>query len=579
MNTTTDTGPARQKLEWWRRLYALSNGAYAGSSPMWTFGLLIIVTLILLPIAVLVVLGLVPAENIWPHLMRTVLPGAIADTLLLMLGVGALTLIIGVSTAWLVSMYSFPGRDALDWLLLLPLAMPTYIIAYCYGDILDFSGPVQLTMRDAFGWTSSRDYWFPEIRSLPGAIFVMGLVLYPYVYLSARASFLQQSICALEVSRTLGRTTMGAFWSVALPLSRPALVAGVMLALMECLNDIGAVEYLGVDTLTISIYSTWLERSNLGGAAQLACVMLVFVITLYLLERVARRRQRFHQTSSKYRPMPAIDLTGARGVIAFGVCALPLTLGFVVPALLLVSHSITFSEAAFATDKIWSAMGNSLLLSSVSAAVAVGLGLLIAYTLRIKASPVTRMASRLAGFGYAVPGTVLALGILIPLAWFDNAFDAMMRSTFGISTGLLLSGSIVALVFAYTIRFMAVSLGAIDAGFERISPSLDAAARTLGETARSTLTRIHFPLLRPALGAAALLVFVDSMKELPATLLLRPFNFDTLATFVYANASLEQFEEAAPAALMIVLLGLLPLVLLHRAVVSGRPGASKARAE
>lgn len=543
------------------------------SSPAWTAAVAIVLAVMLLPIVTIAVLALTPAENIWPHLASTVLPRALRETVLLMLGVGLLTLAIGTATAWFVTMYRFPGRNLIDRLLVIPLAMPTYIVAYCYGDLLDYAGPVQSLLRAIFGWTSVRDYWFPEIRSLGGGIFVIAIVLYPYVYLTARASFVQQSVCVLEVARTLGRTALGTFWSVALPLARPALAAGVALALMESLNDIGAVQYLGIETLTISVYTTWLQRSNLGGAAQLAAVMLLFVALLFTAERLARGRGRFHHTTGRYRAIPFSDVEGWRGYVAAGVCVLPFVLGFLVPFAVLVGPAIRYWPEAIA-DSFWQTARNSVMLSVLAALVAISCALLLAYAQRVAANGFTRPAVQVAGLGYAVPGTVLALGLLIPLAAFDNMVDAFARDVFGVSTGLLLSGSVFALVIAYSVRFLAVSLGSVEAGLQRISPNLDAAARTLGQTSLATLWRVHMPLLAPALGAGGLLVFVDSMKELPATLLLRPFNFETLATEVYNFAVLEQFERTAPGALTIVAVGLIPVLLLHKAVAGGRAGGA-----
>jgi iron(III) transport system permease protein len=541
------------------------------ASPAWTVAVALVLAVVALPLVTIGVLAVTPSENIWPHLMRTVLPRTLLDTLLLMSGVGVVTLASGTATAWLVTMYRFPGRALLDRLLVIPLAMPTYIVAYCYVELLDFAGPVQTGLRAAFGWTTVQDYWFPDIRTLGGAILVLSAVLYPYVYLSARASFVQQSVCTLEVARTLGRTAMGTLWAVAVPLARPALTAGVALALMECLNDFGAVQHLGVQTLTVSVYTTWLQRSNLGGGAQIAAVMLAFVAALFAAEWLARGRGQFHSTTGRYRSIPFSDIEGWRGYLAAVVCALPFVFGFLVPFLVLVGHAVTFAPEAVASG-FWRAAANSVLLAALASAVALGLALLLAYAQRVAGNGFTRPAVRLAGLGYAVPGTVLAIGLLIPLAAFDNHIDTMMRQAFGVSIGLLLSGSLFALVLAYSIRFLAIALGSVDAGLQRISPSLDAAARTLGESALSTLWRVHLPLLLPALGAGGLLVFVDSMKELPATLLLRPFNFETLATQVYNFAVLEQFERTALGALTIVAAGLIPVLLLHQAVAGGRAG-------
>ena len=539
----------------------------------WSVGALGIALLAALPLIAIAVLGLQSSGDTWPHLISTVLPSSTLTTLELMVGVGLTTLVIGAGTAWLVTMFRFPGRGLFEWLLLVPLAMPTYIIAFCYLELFDYSGTVQTALRGLFGWNSAADYWFPEIRSLGGGILIMSFVLYPYVYLTARASFLQQNVCALEVSRTLGRTAWGTFWSVALPLARPALVAGVTLALMESLNDIGAVEFLGIQTLTVSVYTTWLERSSLPGAAQISWVMLLFVFALIYIERNARRRQRFHHTTGKYTLLPEQSLSPANGILALIACALPILIGFVLPVSVLFNSAIA-NLAESLKPEFWKAAEHSLMLAASAALIAVVVGVVLAYACRASRSKLVHGAAALASVGYAVPGTVLAIGILIPLAGFDNAFDAFMRSTFGISTGLLLSGSAVGLVMAYTVRFLAISYGTVDAGFKKTSVNLDAASRTMGVSISQTLWRVHLPILTPVLGAAGLLVFVDSMKELPATLLLRPFNFDTLATHVYALASLDLFEEGAMAALAIVVIGLAPVFFLHRAIATGRPGSS-----
>jgi iron(III) transport system permease protein len=568
---SSDTEPggpleaAKQLVRAWR--------LRSSSAPGWTLIVGLVLAVIALPVLAVLTLAATPADNDWPHLLQTVLPHALQQTLLLAFGTGLVSLVVGTSTAWLVTMYRFPGRGILDRLLVLPLAIPTYILAYCYADLLDYAGPVQSELRSLFGWATPRDYWFPGIRSLGGAVFVMSAALYPYVYLSARASFVQQSVCALEVARTLGRSSMGTFWAVALPLSRPALAAGVALVFMETLSDLGAVQHLGVETLSASIYTTWLQRSNLGGAAQIATVMLGLIVLLFAAERFARGGAKIHHTTGRYRAIPFQDIEGWRGYAAAVVCSLPFVAGFVVPFLLLVEFAFGHASAAIEAGFLRAAW-NSIFLATIAAAAIVTLGLVITYAPRVARNGFTRFTARAAGFGYALPGTVLAIGVLIPVAAFDNGIDALFRNVFGISTGLILSGSVVALIYAYVIRFLAVSLGGIEAGLERISPNLDAAARALGETAASALWRIHLPLLVPALGAAGLLVFVDTLKELPATLLLRPFNFETLATHVYQFAALEQIESGALGALTIVLAGLVPLVMLHHAIAGGRAGGS-----
>jgi len=542
------------------------------SAPLWWSPVLgLLMAVVALPIVSVLLIAATPESNDWPHLLDTVLPDALTQTVLLAFGTGLLSLVAGTSTAWLVTMYRFPWRAALDRLLVLPLAIPTYIAAYCYADLLDYAGPVQSGMRSLFGWTSPADYWFPAIRSAGGAMFIMATVLYPYVYLAARATFVQQSVCALEVARTLGRSPMGVFWSVALPLARPALAAGVALVLMETLSDFGAVQHLGVETLSASIYATWLQRSNLAGAAQLAAVTLVLIVLLLAAERAARGGARVHHTTGRYRAIPFQDIEGWRGYAAALLCALPFVAGFLVPSLILVHFAIGHAGIAIEGGFLLAAW-NSIFLATVAALATVAVGIVIGYAPRATRSPIARVAARVAGLGYALPGTVLAIGVLIPLAAFDNRVDALARDLFGVSTGLIVSGSIAGLVYAYVIRFLAVALGGIEAGLERISPNLDAAARSLGESAASALWRVHLPLLVPALGAAGLLVFVDALKELPATLLLRSPNFETLATHVYAFAAIEQVESGALGALMIVVAGLVPLVVLHHAIAAGRAG-------
>jgi iron(III) transport system permease protein len=539
----------------------------------WTLFAAALAGVILLPLGTILVLALGSQQNVWPHLVQTVLPRALADTLMLMGGVGIITLSLGTAAAWLITMYRFPGRGLLDRLLVLPLAMPTYIVAYCYVELLDYSGPVQQMLRVLFGWHSARDYWFPEVRSFGGCVLVLSSVLYPYVYLSARASFAQQSVCVLEVARTLGQTPIGAFRSVALPLARPALAAGVALSLMECLNDLGAAQYLGVQTLTVSIYTTWLQHSNLAGAAQIALVALLLVLALLVGERAARGGARVHHTTGRYRSIPFSDLVGWRAYAVAAACALPVIAGFVVPLLVLLAQASTYLSEALMLG-FWRAVRNTLTVAGVAAISTVSVGLALVYARRLTGDGLVRAVLPIASLGYALPGTVLALGLLLPLAAFDNATDQLLRSALGISTGLLLSGSLFVVVLAYTVRFLAIALGSLEAGFEKLSPNLDAVARTLGETALSSLRRVHVPLLVPALGAAALLVFVDAMKELPATLLLRPFNFETLATLAFSYAALEQFERAALGALTIVLIGLIPVLLLHQAVAGGRAGSA-----
>ena len=398
----------------------------------WSVAALLISLIAIAPIIAIFVLALQSSGDTWPHLIANVLPGALRRTIALMAGVGALTLLIGTGTAWLVTMYRFPGRSLFQWLLLLPLAMPTYIIAYCFLELFDYSGALQTSLRQIFGWHSAKDYWFPDIRSVGGAIFVMSMVLYPYVYITARASFLAQSVCVLEVSRTLGRTAAATFWEVALPLARPALAAGVALTLMETLNDIGAVEFFGVRTLTVAVYDTWLDRNSLAGAAQIACIMLAFVFAVLATERTLRSSRRYHHTTGRYRHLPEATLTGAAGVFAALACALPVLIGFVLPASVLVHDALAHIASGLAPE-FWQAALHSLMLSASAACLAVAFAVILGYARRQTRSKLVQALSIVPAISYAVPGTVLAIGLLIPLATLDNTVDAAMRSLFGLA--------------------------------------------------------------------------------------------------------------------------------------------------
>nr|WP_319390119.1 iron ABC transporter permease [uncultured Cohaesibacter sp.] len=566
-NATKASGARRLVVEAMRLARLILPPRTGGGSRLGYWLLLLVLLLVIAPVLSLLVIAFGDAGDVWPHLLSTVLPRSIATTVWLMLGVGGLTSLLGVSSAWLVTMCRFPGRGLFLWALLLPLAIPTYIVAYTAVDLLDYSGPAQTLVRWLFGFRSARDYWFPEVRSLPGSILVMSFVLYPYVFLTTRATFLMQSACALDVARTLGAGPVRLFFAVALPLARPAIVVGVTLAMMECLNDIGAVEFFGVKTLTFSVYDTWLNRASLAGAAQISTVMLVVVLLLLWLERRGRREQRFATTTRRYQSLPSFRLRGWQAGAAFLVCFLPILLGFVLPASVLM-RSVLFHWRDNINSDFLAAAGNSLLLASVAALLTASLGTALAYFARSQKSPLVKAVTRLSSIGYAVPGTVLAVGILIPVARLDNLIASGMKEWFGIASGLILISSGAAMLYAYCVRFMAMSYGAGETGLQRVSPNLEAAARTLGRTPWQTLAEIDLPMIRPALTSGALLVFVDVMKELPATILLRPFNFDTLATLVYGQASLEAFEKGALAALMIVLVGVVPVILLSR--TSGR---------
>jgi len=504
------------------------------------------------------------------HLAATTLPEILANTLALAVIVALGTGILGIATAWLVTMCRFPGSRTLEWALLLPMAMPAYIIGYAYTDLLAFAGPVQTALREVFGWRRGA-YWFPDIQSVGGAGTMFVLVLYPYVYLMARAAFLEQSVCVLEASRMLGARPWRSFVAVALPLARPAIAGGVALALMETLADFGTVQYFGVQTFTTAIYRTWYGMGDRAAAAQLASMLLGVVLALLIMERTSRGRARFHHTSRRYRAIRPLALSGWRAIAAILACATPVVLGFVLPVWMLARlHAIAgdrISPSLFA-----SLAANSLAIAGLAAAMTVAAALVLGYGQRQGASRWTAVAIRFATMGYAIPGTVIAVGVVIWLGQLDNAVDRWARATFGIPTGLLLSGSIAALLFAHLVRFLSVASSAVDAGLGRITASMDDAARTLGATAARILARVHAPMMRASVLTAATLVFVDVLKELPATLLVRPFNFDTLAVHVYALAADERLAEAAAPALAIVLAGLTPVAILSLMIRAGRAG-------
>lgn len=527
----------------------------------WTLGVMTIALLTAVPILVVLSSVFFGSGEVWSHLASTVLWRYIANSLWLMLGVGVGVLLLGVGTAWLVTMCRFPGRRWFEWALLLPLAVPAYLLGYVYTELLEFYGPVQSGLRAMFGWTEVGDYWFPPIRSLGGAIAMLSLVLYPYVYLLVRVGFLEQSVCMVEASRSLGCGPWRSFFRVALPLARPAIVAGLALALMETLNDFGTVQYFAVDTFTVGIYRTWFGMGDRIAACQLSALLLGFVLLLLLLEQNSRQQARYYQSASRYQRSSAYVLRGWRAALAGLSCLLPIGLGFLVPAAVLLRMTFANITDHF-SQRFWQLANHSFTVAILTAIVGVTLALIMAYGLRLRPSPSMNLATRLASTGYAIPGTVIAVGVLLPVGQLDNSIDAWMRAHFGIATGLLLSGSIAILVFAYLVRFLAISFGTVESSLGRIKPSLDDAARSLGHNATSTLLRVHAPLMGSSLLTAAILLFVDVMKELPATLIARPFNFDTLAVEVYRLASDERLAEAAAPALAIVAVGILPVMLL-----------------
>ncbi len=547
------------------RFYPLRLGsrvaAWSTKPNGWAITTWITAALVFLP--VLVVAGSVFADvgEVWAHLADTVLAQYVTNSLILMVGVAAGTLVIGVGTAWLVTMCQFTGVRIFEWALLLPLAAPAYLLAYTYTDWLEYYGPVQAGLRTLFGWESATDYWFPHVRSIGGAIALFTLTLYPYVYILARVAFLEQSICTLEASRSLGCGPWRSFTKVAVPLARPAIIAGLSLALMETLNDFGTVQYFSVPTFTTGIYRTWFGMGERVAAAQLSAMLMLFILALILLERWSRRQAQYYQANNSAQTPTAYRLSGWRGGLAVLACLLPISLGLLVPGYLLVLMVKDNWEDALG-NRFAELATNSLTLSAVTAAIALILSLVLAYGQRLDGSRPIRLGVRLAAMGYGIPGAVIAVGILIPVTRLDNVIAAWSATAFGRSPGLLLSGTIIALVFAYLVRFLAVSLGSVESGLAKIRPNLDDAARSLGYSPGKTLAKVHAPLMTSSLLTAVMLVFVDVMKELPATLVMRPFNFDTLAVRVYQYASDERLVEAAAPALTILLVGLLPVIAL-----------------
>lgn len=529
------------------------------------FAALVLGLLSVVPVTSVLINVFMPAPaDTWPHLVHTVLPEYIVDTACLIIGVALGVTSIGVTSAWLVTTHEFLGRRILEWALILPLAMPAYVMAYAYTDFFQFSGPVQTWLRSITGW-GPREYWFPDVRSLGGAVAMFMFTLYPYVYLLARTAFLERSAAMVEAARTLGHKSWSCFWRVSLPMARPALAAGTALALMETLADYGTVAYFGVQTFTTGIFRAWFSLGDQVVAAQLAATLLGFVLLILLFERWSRGHAHFYNTTQRAKPHSRQRLTGWRALLAFFSCLMPLFFGFLLPAAILGRLAIGEGTGQIG-PRFFHLIQNSFVLGTVSATIAVALSLLLAYNARLHKAPLARWINRLVSLGYAVPGIVIAVGVLIPLAHFDNALDARMRAAFGISTGLLLTGTMTALVYAYLVRFMSAAMHTVEAGLAQVRPSMDDAARSLGTGPLATLLRVHAPMLARSLLTAGLIVFVDVVKELPVTLVMRPFNLDTLATQIYVYTADERLAEAALPSLVVVMVALVPLILIARLI-------------
>lgn len=544
-------------------------------TPSWplTAGAVLAAAICLLPMIAVALAAVTGSLDTLTRLAETVLWRYTSTTLVLVVLVAVFTAVIGTGTAWLVTMTRFPGVKVFEVALALPFAFPAYVMAYAYTDLLDHPGAVQTTLRNVFGW-GPRDYWFPEVRSLEGAAIMLTLVLYPYVYLLARAAFLQESATANLAARAMGRGPWGAFFRVSLPMARPAIAGGVLLAVMETIADFGTVSYFGIQTFATGIYTSWFGLADRGAATQLALCLLIFALFLALLERLQRGAARTYGAGKRFEKMKPVVLHGWARIGAMAACGLPVVLGFLLPLALLISMSFD-SEQNLLSSRYIGFLQNSIILAGVAALVTVCAASLISFNTRLHPVRLSFVAAHISRIGYAVPGGVIAVGLLVPFAFLDNSIDAWMRQTFGVSTGLIFTGTITVLVMAYVVRFMAAALNTLEAGLGTINPNMDSVARTLGRTPLKMIWGIHLPILRPTVLTAMLIVFVDVMKELPATLIMRPFNFDTLAVQAYRLASDERLEGAAVPSLVIVAVGLLPVIVLCRALARHHTGPSR----
>ncbi|OUS50470.1 iron ABC transporter permease [Shewanella sp. SACH] len=536
-----------------------------GLARSWSLAGYAVATILVLPLVALILQALQPDEAVFGHLMATVLPTYIINSLLLIFWVSLGALLLALPCAWLMARCEFVGRRYLQWALLLPLAMPGYIVAYVYTDLLDYAGPVQRSLRSIFGWSSPQDYFFPDIRTLGGAACMLSLVLFPYIYLLARTAFMEQSLSLAHASRIMGCSPWQSFWRLSLPMARPALAVGVALVAMETAADFATVNYFAVPTLTTAVYDTWLGYGNLTAAAKLSAIILLVVFSLIGFERFARRKQQLFQKQSRIQASDLYRLSTAQTAVALSFCATLLLLAFLLPFGILLSYAISYFEQSW-DESFWQLSLNSLSLALITSLICCLIALLLMFVRRISPRSSDALPSRLASTGYALPGTVLAIGVLVPLTMLDFAINDLADLLGLDGPGLILTGSVVALIFAFCVRFVAIAIGSVESSYKRISPSLDMVSLTMGQSPRQLLQRVHLPLLGKGLFAGALLVFIESMKELPAALLLRPIGFENLATYVFQFVSDEKLEHGALAAIVIVLVGLVPLIYLNRSL-------------
>ncbi|MCS6116564.1 ABC transporter permease [Shewanella baltica] len=536
-----------------------------GLARSWSLAGYAVATILVLPLVALILQALQPDEAVFGHLMATVLPTYIINSLLLIFWVSLGALLLALPCAWLMARCEFVGRRYLQWALLLPLAMPGYIVAYVYTDLLDYAGPVQRSLRSIFGWSSPQDYFFPDIRTLGGAACMLSLVLFPYIYLLARTAFMEQSLSLAHASRIMGCSPWQSFWRLSLPMARPALAVGVALVAMETAADFATVNYFAVPTLTTAVYDTWLGYGNLTAAAKLSAIILLVVFSLIGFERFARRKQQLFQKQSRIQASDLYRLSTVQTAVALSFCATLLLLAFLLPFGILLSYAIGYFEQSW-DESFWQLSLNSLSLALITSLICCLIALLLMFVRRISPRSSDALPSRLASTGYALPGTVLAIGVLVPLTVLDFAINDLADLLGLNGPGLILTGSVVALIFAFCVRFVAIAIGSVESSYKRISPSLDMVSLTMGQGPRQLLQRVHLPLLGKGLFAGALLVFIESMKELPAALLLRPIGFENLATYVFQFVSDEKLEHGALAAIVIVLVGLVPLIYLNRSL-------------
>ena len=521
----------------------------------------LIVFLLLSPIISIIFVANENTAELWAHLLETRFSSYIYNTIILMIGVGTSSIIIGVTLAWLVCRYDFFMSKVIEWCLLLPLAMPAYIVAYCYTDFFEYSGTIQSTLRIIFNWNSASDYYFPEIRSLGGAIFVMSFVLYPYVYFISKIAFKSTPVSLFEIAEIHGKNL---FLWVAIPLARPAIIAGVSLVLMETISDFGTVEFFAVETITLGIFNLWLGMNNLGAASQLALVAFTFIIILLGIELSARKKQKFNDTKIKSFNTIIKKVTPLKSLLIFGICLIPIIFGFLIPISILFINSLSYLDSENWSNLI-SIAYNSFFISSIAALAMILISIFIAISIKFDGFKGFTFLSTIAGVGYAFPGTILALGTLFFITIIQDSVNNFFN-IFGVDINLVLIGSYTALIFAYVSRFNAVAFGAINSGINRIPPNMIEASQTLGHSFIFSIKNVILPLLRPSIITAAILSFVDIIKELPITLLLRPFNFETLATFVYQYANDEMLEKSSIAAILIVLIGLVPILIMSKAI-------------